>query len=251
MKLSLLLQIGVLATLAPVVASAQEAPAPATAPPMPAPSPKAPPTVEVTVPPGCVLQPNAAGEPTVYCLREPATAAAEPSATPETPATRRWYGGYLLAADGASLLVGLTGVLAPPMALVGFGGYLVVAPIVHWSRGHVGKGFASLGLRVGALTGGTVLGYALAEPRCKGDFAGLCALVYVVPLVVTGMVAATTVDAAVLAREDVEPATREARADRATGEARRAPPAKRPAITVVPTLAITPTVQQAGVGGTF
>ncbi len=251
MKLSLLLQVGVLATLAPVVASAQEAPAPPATPAMTAPAPKTPPTEEVTVPAGCVLQPNAAGEPTVYCLREPATAAAEPAATPETPATRRWYGGYLLAADGASLLVGLTGVLAPPMALVGFGGYLVVAPIVHWSRGHVGKGFASLGLRVGAVTGGTVLGYALAEPRCKGDFAGLCALVYVVPLVVTGMVAATTVDAAVLAREDVEPATREARADRGKGEARRATPTKRAAITVVPTLAITPTVQQAGVGGTF
>lgn len=245
MKLSLLLPIGALATLLPLVAEAQEAPAPP-APKAETPKAEAPKTVEVAVPPGCVLQPNAAGEPTVYCLREGAPA------TPEAPETRRWYGGYVLAADGASLLVGLSGVLAPPMALVGFGGYLVGAPIVHWSRGHVGKGFASLGLRVGAITGGTVLGYALAEPRCKGDFAGLCALIYVVPLVVTGMVAATTVDAAVLAREDVEPPAREARASGATGEPRRAPPpAKRPALTVVPTLAITPTVQQAGVGGTF
>jgi hypothetical protein len=241
MKLSLLLQIGVLATLAPVVASAQEAQpppaAPATEVTAPAAKPKAPPTVEVTVPPGCVLRPNAAGEPTVYCERDASTDQAEP------PPARRWYGGYVLAADGASLLVGLTGALLPPMALVGFGGYLVAAPIVHWSRGHVGKGFASLGLRVGAITGGAVVGYALAEPRCKGDFAGLCALVYVVPLVVTGMVAATTIDAAAIAREDVKAPPRE--------DARRAPATRRSAITVVPTLAITPTVQQAGVGGTF
>jgi hypothetical protein len=249
MKVSLLASVGALTLLVSTGAAAQDAapgapgapPTPADAPLEPASVPvaKPPPVVEVTVPDGCVLRPDAQGVATLYCLRQGATS---PEGQPGAAPTRRWYGGYVLAVDGASVLVGLTGVLLPPMVMVGVAGYVLGAPIVHWYRGHTGKGFASLGLRVGAITAGSVAGFALAEPRCKGDFAGLCALFYVVPLVASGMVAASAVDAALLAREDVKPPP---------GEARRAPPTKRPAFTMVPTLAITPTVQQAGVAGTF
>ncbi len=244
MKPSRLVSVGALATLATLAtreAGAREAPDPASPSTTATAATPPPPTTEVEVPPGCVLVPTRSGGPMLDCPS--AGAAAEPEEPSAPPPTHRWYGGYVLAADGASLVVGLTGVLAPPMILVGFASYVLASPIIHWSRGHVATGFASMGLRVGAIVTTTVAGIALSAARCSGDFAGLCTLAYTTPLVVGGMAAATTIDAAVLAR-DSAPAP-------GAPSARHSPPSRRAAITLVPTLAITPTVQQAGVGGTF
>ena len=68
---------------------------------------------------------------------------------------RYWYGWQTLIVDGSSLVVegiGL-GTLNTPTITVGGLGFIFGAPIVHWSHGNVGFGFASLGLRlVGGLT---------------------------------------------------------------------------------------------------
>ncbi len=45
---------------------------------------------------------------------------------------------------------------------LGMGTYALGAPIVHWAHGNVGRGFASLGLRLGAPFAGGVVGAAVA-----------------------------------------------------------------------------------------
>ena len=74
--------------------------------------------------------------------------AASPSSAEEEEAKTKttWYGWQTAIADGAAIAGGLvTG-----NALVLAGGFTVGAPIVHWAHGNVLRGFASLGVRVGA-----------------------------------------------------------------------------------------------------
>ena len=49
------------------------------------------------------------------------------------------------------------------MALLaaGLAGHALTAPMTHWAHGHVGKGFASLGLTLGAAVAGGTTGFAL------------------------------------------------------------------------------------------
>lgn len=64
--------------------------------------------------------------------------------THEAPADLRWYGLPIVVSDVASDVALF---LVPP---AGLAGVALGAPIVHWSHGHVAKGFGSLGLRAGA-----------------------------------------------------------------------------------------------------
>ncbi len=81
---------------------------------------------------------------------------------------RYWYGWQTLIVDGASLAVAGVGFGTgnTPTITVGELAYTFGAPIVHWTHGNVGFGFASLGLRIaGELT--TDLG-ALLAPSGSG-----------------------------------------------------------------------------------
>jgi hypothetical protein len=128
---------------------------------------------------------------------------------------RHWYGWQTLAADGASLAA-LTLVVAlstqdrsrnvgnlSGLAWFGALGYELAPGIIHFVHRNPGRGFASMGLRLGLPLAGAFLG-ASAASGCSGGFAceaggvGLGALV--------GMTGAIAIDAAVLAYDDA-PAT--------------------------------------------
>jgi hypothetical protein len=93
------------------------------------------------------------------------------------PATR-WYGYQTLIVAGASVTTGAVpwafgetgGVLAWP---AGLGGLVLGGPIVHWAHGRVGRGFAVLGMNVGATALGIgVFGIpvACAFEKCDGFY---------------------------------------------------------------------------------
>jgi hypothetical protein len=116
---------------------------------------------------------------------------------------RRWYGWQTLLVDGGAfiLFVGAVNNQNSELGLVGFGGYLLGAPIVHWAHGHGGKGLASFAIRGGS-TFLAVLGAAACVDNMFGgdDGPSSCPLMW---LGLAGMLAAIPIDAAVLAREKV------------------------------------------------
>ncbi|HZF48240.1 MAG TPA: hypothetical protein VE093_06305, partial [Polyangiaceae bacterium] len=125
-----------------------------------------------------------------------------PPAEPR-PTTRQWYGGQVLIGYGASdllLAAGAISVLkrdlhANSSFLLLAGTGLVVqvfaAPIIHWSHGHVGRGFLSLGLSAGLPMAGWNL----------GSWGGGPAMVYGF---LTGMLIGRAIDLAVLSYDEVE-----------------------------------------------
>jgi hypothetical protein len=97
------------------------------------------------------------------------------SAPAETPAApRRWYGWQTLSLDGASLTLGVVGVAGSgePRATrivlgsVGFTGYALGAPVVHWMHDQPGKAATSLGLRLGLPLAAAGVVSALSAGRC-------------------------------------------------------------------------------------
>lgn len=122
------------------------------------------------------------------------TPAAQDAAKPEEgKKVEEWYGWETLICDGASI------VTAP--ILVGIGGYLVCAPIVHAANGQGLKALASLGLRVGgpvvfAIAGGLIEAGAT-------DCRSYCGLGGGIVGFGVGIVTAMVIDSAVLARKDV------------------------------------------------
>lgn len=148
--------------------------------------------------------------------RAPMPSPAAPS--PPAPPTLRshWYGWQALTVDGAAVIIALTSGFTG--AWGGVGGlttYAVGAPIVHMAHGHLGKGMADIGLRVGLpLLFGTI-GYASGNQSCHSD-GFFCLPPAVGDAVIGGLIGyagAVIIDAAFLAREDVEvaavPPTRE------------------------------------------
>jgi hypothetical protein len=110
---------------------------------------------------------------------------------------RRWYGWQTLLVDGltgvatmAALESKNRGDAPGALVVVGAGAFVVGTPIVHFARGHVGKGVASLAIRGGC--GGALFGLEAVQGAPQ---------LMVVPLL--GLIAAIPIDAAVLAREDV------------------------------------------------
>ncbi|HVH44450.1 MAG TPA: hypothetical protein VM925_18985, partial [Labilithrix sp.] len=116
------------------------------------------------------------------------------------PPTRRWYGWQTLITDGAALFA------TPFVPTAGLGIYLGGAPVVHLTHGRFGTAAVSLGLRVGAPVAGFLTGAALRGFSSDCGFDGRCGYdtaVFGVLGGALGVVAAVTVDAAVLAREEV------------------------------------------------
>jgi hypothetical protein len=107
-----------------------------------------------------------------------APAFAEGPSDPPKPTV--WYGGETLALDAAALVM-----LAPAAASTSNGvqttfasgsllTYGLGAPIVHFAHGHVGTGFADLGIRLAlpalaGLVGGVIGASAYQAPTCTND----------------------------------------------------------------------------------
>ena len=104
----------------------------------------------------------------------------------------------------------LSGATAEAGGVVLVTGYFFGGPIVHWSHGQVGRGFASLGIRVAAPLLFAGLGYAVFQRNGSGeDLRGLAGAILGFGL---GVVSAIVVDAAALAYEKVDEDDDDARA---------------------------------------
>jgi hypothetical protein len=174
--------------------------------------------------------------------------AAPPPAAAETkaPATSTWYGYQTLATDAVAGLLAIPALTSSSSATQqGFGVgtavmYGVGAPLVHFSHGRVGAGFADLGIRAAAPLLGALVGFAAGG----GGFASIGGAVEGFGV---GMGGAVAVDAALLAY------------DPASTDAPAAPAPVRPAAkaaTLEPAVAVTPertggTRATVGVLGTF
>jgi hypothetical protein len=124
---------------------------------------------------------------------------------------RKWYGWQTLTADGASFAV-LTMAVAlgnqdrsrnsedlAAVAWFGVFGYELAPGIIHFVHRNPGRGFASMGLRLGMPLAGAFLGASAASGcsdgfGCEADGIGLGILL--------GMSGAIAIDAAVLAYDD-------------------------------------------------
>lgn len=147
--------------------------------------------------------------------RSPAPAPAPIPTSSVGEARSHWYGGQILVADAAALAVSTTGAvlagrddvgkgIAPTVALLGLGGWVLSSPFVHAGHRQPGRALASLAMRTGgmavsALTGMTTLGLTCLG-SCEGDYAALGILVVGGGGgLVLGALAASAVDAAALA----------------------------------------------------
>lgn len=134
-------------------------------------------------------------------------AAHQPDRAPPVPAappvmTRRWYGWQIILTDASAVALTVTGALSESDGLITVGvlTYLFGPPTVHFAHRNVGRGFGSLGLRLGAPFVGALLGVAIANCGENSDFCGMPeAAVAVTATTLTAVV----IDAAVLAY-DVE-----------------------------------------------
>jgi len=122
-----------------------------------------------------------------------------------------WYGWQNLIVDGGVIVGGLvlTGATNEAGGVVLVTGYFFGGPIVHWSHGQVGRGFASLGIRVAAPLLFAGLGYAVFQRDGSGDLRGLAGAILGFGL---GVLSAIVIDAAALAYEKVDDEDEDARA---------------------------------------
>jgi hypothetical protein len=122
---------------------------------------------------------------------------------------RTWYGWQILIADGTAfaLVVGGAGSnngsqTNQGVVDVGVGTYLLGGPIVHFAHGSVGKGFGSLGLRVGLPVGGALGGLILGAIGSSGNSNGISPALEVAGVgFVLGIIAAPILDVTLLAYE--------------------------------------------------
>lgn len=136
-----------------------------------------------------------------------------------TASTTKWYGWQTIIADAAALtFMGGTVMTVKdrtaPMGffILGTGTYALGAPIVHWSQGEVGRGFASLGMRI-ALP--TLVGLTANQMSrgCEGrnGWIDLCREGRTAVGILVGSVLAMVFDSAALAWKEVPRPRQEAR----------------------------------------
>ncbi len=130
-----------------------------------------------------------------------------PDKTVDTPSDeakpaviKRWYGWQTLIMDGAAL--GLT----PINPFVGLGMYLLGAPIVHAAHGRFLMGLGDMGLRISAPLVGAAVPYIAASAGRNGRCNDSCTIATAAGGVL-GIVAAVSIDAAAIAREEIRPQT--------------------------------------------
>jgi len=121
---------------------------------------------------------------------------------------RKWYGWQTLTADGASFAMLVVAARlnsggenrsgAQALAWFGLLGYELTPGMIHFVHKNPGRGFASMGLRLGMPLAGAFLGASVASGcsgfACQEGGAGVGILL--------GMGAAIAIDAAVLAYDD-------------------------------------------------
>lgn len=222
---ALLLPASVFAQSATPTAAPAAAPAPA-APPAAAPAPGLGTAANpIVVPAGCsaatqggqvvVICPPAGSSTPAPATAAPAvlapTSAAPPAYTPvPVREEKKWYGWQTLIVDGATVVttIGVAPASSSGAAAVFWSGYLLGGPIVHWSNGQLGKGFASLGIRVGAplVLGftGALIGASGGGDRDSNSDDVSAAAVGAAVGILAGYVTAVAIDAAVLARKTVK-----------------------------------------------
>lgn len=145
-----------------------------------------------------------------------AAQSAQPSlaSTERTPApvdgsgsayTTRWYGGETLAADALSYVTAAVGgaVGSRAVAYTGLAGFVVATPIIHFTHGNVGAGFASLGLRAGLPALGVAGLYLCPVDQDAGFHISGCQLGSLMLGVGLDVLVVPPVDAAVFAHERV------------------------------------------------
>ena len=215
--------------LLPAAALAQTAPA-AAAPSAPAAAPASAPLGSaanpIVVPAGCSAA-TQNGQVVVICPPAGAAPAPAPSVaatsqpqvvvvtTPPPPYSAapvreesKWYGWQNLTVDGATVVstIAVAPASGSAAATVFWSGYLLGGPIVHWANGQVGKGFASLGIRVGApLTlgvAGALIGSTGGTSGDWDEFGG--AYLGAAIGLLAGYATAVALDAALLARKTVK-----------------------------------------------
>ncbi len=116
----------------------------------------------------------------------------------------RWYGWQTLIVDGGWIVGGpvVTAVTPAAGGALLLGGYLVGPPIVHWAHGNIGRGFADLGIRLGApIVLGTIGYYALHK---EGEFFDGSGLAGIAVGGLLGILGAIVIDAAALAYEPAD-----------------------------------------------
>jgi hypothetical protein len=152
--------------------------------------------------------------------RPPPARVAKPK--PSAPPQIEWYVWQTMASDltAISLLALSSGIenkhenASTLAAVVGVGFYALGAPLVHAANGQVGKGFGSLGLRLGAPLVGVLGGLATGAASCPGEprpdelpggsgSSNLCPVAHAALGFLLGSVTAIVVDASVLAKKEV------------------------------------------------
>jgi hypothetical protein len=135
-------------------------------------------------------------------------------AMPEPSTVEHHYGSETLTADAISAGVMVAGLFLPStkgvVGSLGLGGYVLAAPAIHIAHGNPGRALGSLGLRLGMPVGlgadGVYVGVALVGKECNGIqcFGGFVVGAILGGLgFLSGMVGASVLDGAVLARERV------------------------------------------------
>lgn len=148
------------------------------------------------------------------CTTTPARADWEPhpqamdwDATFQPETRTETYRGSIAIADAAALGMFIGGGLGES-DVVGTAGiltYVLGSPAVHVAHGNGVGAMASLGLRVALPVGGFAVGLAVGEQRCKSDPSPgwFCGLGEAVLGGAIGVVSASAIDIALLARTDV------------------------------------------------
>lgn len=146
----------------------------------------------------------------------PPRAVAKPKRDEPPPPQTEWYGWQTILTDLGSIALVAAGSSANDEGgdgggamAAGVGMYFLGAPVVHAANGQWGKGVGSLGLRVGAPLTGMLGGFMLGTATCPEDdginSAPLCPLGQALVGGMLGLVAASVIDASVLAKKEVRP----------------------------------------------
>ena len=140
-----------------------------------------------------------------------------PSPEPESTRPSASYGGQIVLADLGALLVGgiLSAASNSGVPLVAT--WTITSPCVHLAHNHPGAAGASALLHLGLPVLGVVVGAAIPCSNKGNDSEVPCGFANVLLGGTLGVVGATVIDAAVLARFPEPPSNRVARADENAG----------------------------------
>ena len=183
----------------PTGAPPAPAPGDAAAVPLPPPAPG-----DGSAPPTGVALPGAPQAPLKWTTSQGPWKPGSASERERPEAKRVWYGWqHLLVLSGAITFVPLAIATENEVfAWMAAGPFALGGPVTHWANGHVGMGFASLGLNAGCTIGGGMAGVLVASSADLGRWDELAGMVIGGTL---GALTANVVDIAFLEEEERGP----------------------------------------------